>query len=464
MDSGSKPIFVLALDGVPYSLLKRLITDDVMPNLKSMVKDDHLRQMNSVLPSISSVAWASFMTGKNPGGHGIYGFIERDPQTMEVYVPTALNLKSQTLWHYLSQKNKRVFIMNVPLTYPPQQINGISICGFLGTDISKGTYPAEIGTELKANDYRIDVDTVRARDDLEWFISELNYTYDKRTETMWQFFHQEQWDFFMLHIMETDRLHHFLWEYAENEDLTWTAQFIAFYHKIDRLIGRIADILPGNMEWMILSDHGFCTLKKEVYINKWLFDNKYLKFVTHDAPDSLHDIHPESTAYSLIPGRIYLNLQGREKNGRIQPGLPYETIREGLKNQLLQLKDGENESEMVKAVYTREELYLEEQSIKLHPHHSHFSNTLDPIYLAPDLLILPHDGFDFKGTLWWQTLTEKGPVVGTHTYDDAFMLVKDRALVKDSFSIVDAMPTVLHLMNIEPPPDLHGKVVVISNE
>jgi predicted AlkP superfamily phosphohydrolase/phosphomutase len=460
MDHGSRSLFILALDGVPYSLLKRLITDGVMPNLKSLVQDDNLRQMNSVMPSISSVAWASFMTGKNPGGHGIYGFIERDPRTMEVYVPTAINLKSQTLWHYLSQKKKRVFVMNVPLTYPPQEINGISICGFLGTDISKGTYPAEIGRELKANDYRIDVDTVRARDDLEWFISELNYTYDKRIETMWRFFDQEPWDFFMLHVMETDRLHHFLWEYAENADLTWTAQFIDVYQKIDHLIGRIADILPANMEYMILSDHGFCTLKNEVYINKWLFDNKYLKFVAHTTPDSLHAIHPESTAYSLIPGRIYLNLQGREKNGHVQPGLPYETIRESLKNQLLQLKDEEHKTEMVKTVYTREELYLGEQSVGLNLDHSRFSDTAHPFYLAPDLFIMPHDGFDFKGNLWRQTLTEKGSVVGTHTYHDAFMLVKDHILVKDSFSIVDAMPTVLHLMNIEPPNDLQGKVVV----
>jgi len=186
--------------------------------------------------------------------------------------------------------------MNVPVTYPPKKINGIMICGFLGADITKGTYPKEIGNQLLNDGYIIDVDTVKARDDLHGFMKELTQAYRKRIEAVLKYYKQERWDFFMAHIMETDRLHHFLWEYMENGDPYWTEQFYNIYRKIDELIGVLLDLIPQDSEFVVLSDHGFTTLKKEVYINKWLFDNNYLKYNSSKPPASLHDIHANSRA------------------------------------------------------------------------------------------------------------------------------------------------------------------------
>ena len=190
-DSGKRRIFILALDGTPYSLLRRFFSNGFMPNLKQLINENNFRKMRSVLPTVSSVAWSSFMTGKCPLNHGIYGFIDRTPANMDVHVPTAENLKGQMLWEYLSEKNKRVFVMNVPVTYPPRKVNGVLISGFLCTDITKGTYPHRIGRELENACYRIDVDTVKARDDLEGFIKDLLYTYNMRAQTLWKFYQQE---------------------------------------------------------------------------------------------------------------------------------------------------------------------------------------------------------------------------------------------------------------------------------
>ena len=59
-----KRLFILSIDGVPYSLLTSLIDMGVMPFFKSLITEKGFRRYNSVLPTISSVAWASFMTGK----------------------------------------------------------------------------------------------------------------------------------------------------------------------------------------------------------------------------------------------------------------------------------------------------------------------------------------------------------------------------------------------------------------
>ena len=469
----SPKLFVLALDGVPYSFLRQAITDGVMPDLKSLAGKDNFRPMHAVYPTISSTAWATFMTGRSPGRHGILGFIERRPETMEVYIPNAAHLQGETLWEHLSRLGKKVFVMNVPCTYPPRKVNGVLICGFLGTDITRGTWPPGLGAELQRRGYMIDTDTVRAREDLEGFVNELHRVYDKRIEIMQEFYLREDWDLFMLHVMETDRLHHFLWEHRENGHPRWAPVFMDFYRKVDRLIGRIANNLKPDTELMLLSDHGFCTLKKEVFINKWLFDNGYLRFRNGKAPDDLHDIHPASRAYSLIPGRIYINLKGRESIGSVNPGDDYERLRAELAARLAELKDPETGEKMIEAVIPGENLYFSagragNVSSSGHPglkpgvwtDRDSTIQQIDNSTGAPDLLIIPRNGYDFKGNLWREHLTEKGPIVGAHTYEDAFVCLPGRSLTAQPFGLIDMLPTILDLMGVEAPEGLEGRTII----
>ena len=67
----AKKVFVLALDGVPYTFLNKIFREGKMPFLKSLTQNGTFSQMDSVYPPVSSCAWSSFMTGKNPGGHNI---------------------------------------------------------------------------------------------------------------------------------------------------------------------------------------------------------------------------------------------------------------------------------------------------------------------------------------------------------------------------------------------------------
>ncbi|MEO6577410.1 MAG: alkaline phosphatase family protein, partial [Candidatus Limnocylindria bacterium] len=75
---GSTPrVLVVALDGVPYTYVRRLFDAGEMPNLREIAARGELAQMDTSMPNVSSVAWASFMTGANPGKHNIYGFLDR---------------------------------------------------------------------------------------------------------------------------------------------------------------------------------------------------------------------------------------------------------------------------------------------------------------------------------------------------------------------------------------------------
>ena len=94
--AGFRRAVVLGLDGMPHSLLQRLIAEGVMPNFQGLIAKGSPMSMTSVVPTVSSTAWASIATGCNPGKHGIFGFIDRVPQTHEMFIPSSRTLKAET--------------------------------------------------------------------------------------------------------------------------------------------------------------------------------------------------------------------------------------------------------------------------------------------------------------------------------------------------------------------------------
>jgi len=145
--------------------------------------------------------------------------------------------------------------------------------------------------------------------------------------------------------------------------------------------------------------------------------------------------------YSLDPGRVYLNLQGREPNGTL-PQEEYEAWRGRVAAAAMAgLTDPETGEPMLAQVLRREEIY-----------HG------PGLERAADLILVPRDGYDLKGAFGREALTFKGEaLVGMHTYDDAMIAVRGRPIERDGFSIVDATATVLELMGVEAPAGLDSR-------
>jgi len=438
----ARKVVVIGPDGTPLSLVKGLIERGELPNFARLFEEGSVRPMTSAIPAVSSVAWSSFMTGKNPGKHGIYGFLDHHPHSYDTYIPNSKTMQSETLWEILSRHGRRVVVMNVPVTYPPREVNGILVGCFLSPKLEKATYPPYVGEQLKSMGYRLDVDPWQAREDRDKFLEDLYYTLEKREEAMNYFMEREEWDFFMLQIMETDRLHHFLWEEMEQDDPKYAPAFLKLYHKLDALLGRLHQRLGEDTTLVVMSDHGFTLMKKEVFINRWLEDHGWLSF-TKDPPESLADIHPESKAYSMDPGRIFINLRDREPLGSVDPGKEYETLRNQLVESLSGLTDPDSGEPMIERVYRREEIYAGECFPQ-----------------APDLVAMPHRGYDLKGSIKKDVLTDRGVITGAHTYDDAMLCIRGQEIAKEEVAIVDVMPTILQLMGVPIPEDVDGEVLI----
>jgi predicted AlkP superfamily phosphohydrolase/phosphomutase len=434
-------VLVIGIDGTPFTFLKKHIEAGDFPTLKSLSEQGAFTQMDSVQPCISSVAWSTYMTGKNPGKHGIFGFIDRTPNPFKIYIPNSRNMTSDTLWEILSRNGKTVVVINVPVTYPPRQVNGVLIGCFLSADIDKAVYPPGLVPKLKQMGYRIDVDAWQGHNkDKEAFLQDVDYTLNKRWETARYFMKEVDWDFFQLHIMETDRINHFLWEYYENNDVRYAKRFLDFYKLVDAIIGDLVNSVRDSDLAIVLSDHGFCSVKKEVYLNYALEENGFLT-LTPEAK-SVADMTPETKAYSLIPGRIFLNLKGREERGTIEPGREAETILSELEEWFLTLKDNDTGEPIIKETIRSGDLYHGEQMPQ-----------------APDLLAIPYDGFDMKGNVKPGKLTHKGELVGTHTFHDAALFVRSHKLSTGRPQLQDMMPSILEKLQTDIPANIDGRPV-----
>jgi len=411
---------VLGLDGVPYSMLRDLISCGVMPQMARLVDAGTLQRMESTLPCVSSVAWTSFRTGVNPGQHGITGFTDRRPGTYKTHFPTTKSILPSTFDEYADFTGLKVVMTGMPVNYPPVNLkNGISVGCFLSPSIEKAVCAPELLDELKQMDYRLDVNTSLAADP-QLFLADIFYVTERYREAMFRFWDQQSWDLMMIHFMSTDRLHHFMWDQYEDPDGPYHQDFLKLYRRLDEIIGEVASRLGKDTLLMMLSDHGFCSVKREVNLNVWLQQEGLLRFQT-STPKSLEEIDGRSQAYSLIPGRFYINLRGREPRGSVEPGAEYEAVRNDLIARLLALRDPDNGELVIQRVEKRETLYGEGCSS-----------------LAPDLVALARYGYDLKDQISGRALFKAGMLKGMHTYDDAFLFVNRRETIPEGIKIYEA--------------------------
>jgi predicted AlkP superfamily phosphohydrolase/phosphomutase len=432
-------VVLLGFDGVPYSEVRALMDAGELPHMRRLAAEGSLLQMDSVVPTVSSVAWSSFMTGSNPGRHGIYGFIDRKPGSYQVYLPNAEHMTAPTLWEYLSNADRRVFVMGIPVTFPPKKVNGVLISGFLATDLAHATYPERVADELASMGYVLDVDAWKAREDRGAFMSDLEAVFRKRWEVAREYSQRETWDFFAVHFMDMDRLQHFYWSDWEDGVEPFASRFMRFYLGMDEIVGEFSRMVDKHTSLVVMSDHGFCRLRREINLGLWLWRNGWLGF-GGASPDTIANLEGARTkAFGLIPGRLYLNVRGREPAGIVDPASA-DTIENELIEALGQLVFPETGEHVIERVYRREELYRGQQ-----------------LGRAPDLVAVPVRGFDLKDGYGKPSVWTSSALNGMHTYDDAFLLTSFPVTQDRRPWVADVMPTIVEKLGLAQPEPIDGR-------
>lgn len=410
-------VCVIGLDGVPHSMLLDLAQKGIMSATSRLIESGHLHKMKASLPEISAVSWTNFMTGTNPGTHGIFGFTDLRKNSYELRFPNFFDVKKETFWDTLGKKQKKCIIINQPFTYPARKINGILLAGFVALELAKAIYPLTYKAALERMSYQIDIDTVKSREDTEFLWKELAKTLTGRQRAL-NLFWEEDWDYFQFVITGTDRLHHFLWNAYQDKNHIYHQNFLDYYRQIDRLINKIVisyrKLTKSDQGPYLLSDHGFTGIEQEVYLNAWLEKEGYLKF-KDSLPKDLTAITPSSKAFAMDPNRIYLNLRDKFPLGAVKIS-EKKALKQEISKKLEKLEY--KGKKVVRRVLDAEEIY---------------AGPCLPD--GPDLVVLSEYGFDMKGSVRKKNIFDRSNLQGMHTWDDAFFLAKDQQ--KEDLSISD---------------------------
>ncbi|HCI81965.1 MAG TPA: hypothetical protein DHW02_20000, partial [Ktedonobacter sp.] len=162
------PTIMFGVDGLTYRILHPLIERGDLPNFKRLQTEGCEAILESKYPPLTPPAWMSLSTGLKPASHGVYDFWEYEEQSGQKGLGNTRKARVQThrkggkaIWNILSDYGKRVLVLNVPMTYPPEPINGIMVSGYMtpSSDVNF-TYPTDFKEELfqAVPDYEIDLD------------------------------------------------------------------------------------------------------------------------------------------------------------------------------------------------------------------------------------------------------------------------------------------------------------------
>jgi len=495
-------VMVVGIDGATFDVLTPLMHQGKLPHLSALLRDGVSGSLASTLPPLSSAAWSTFQTGKDPGKHGVFDFYRNDPRDYSCRPVNATFLKEKTLWALLSERGRNVGVANMLFTYPPGPINGFMVSGKETPGEDKVyTYPASLKEEILRFEPRYEVDPFRRISMDAGFLADVPSRLMRQERVNLFLYRKYDCDVFINLFAVPDVIHHIFWKHLDpshpRHDAGAARRFLPLieecYRTIDEIIGARAAMLGDDDLLMVISDHGGGPMHGTVQINRWLRRNNFLVLKheprRHDAIRRtgrafLKDVYLRLLKYDVLGLRrkltllmderksvflreavdwsrtkayggrvgeygIHCNVQGRQGMGSVLPGKEYEDVRSAIIAGLSDLSDPTTGRKVFRRVCRREEVYQG-------PFVSH----------APDIM------FDFGESpflpgdvLRGDEILEKVPVRGLSGMHrpEGVLIAFGKGIRKGGqirgASLRDLAPTILYAMDLGIPRDMDGVVL-----
>jgi predicted AlkP superfamily phosphohydrolase/phosphomutase len=456
------------------------------------------------------------MTGKNPGKHRIFDFIRRGKGDYYGAPINASLRDGDTLWRVLSDADKRVGVLSVPATYPPEPVNGFMVTGMLTPpDATDYTYPPQLAQELERDVPSFTMmaeGTAHALGKEALLLDALDRLTDMNMETIRYLMGRDQWDFFMTVFKETDVAMHWLWRFMDQSHRWYVKDapdrlrqgLQHCYQRIDASLAELLDLVGEDTILVIMSDHGAGPLEQYIHANAWLLDEgfmqlqrnfpigaKRLLYQVGLTPTALYKLtmalgrgpqmartlrHHKAGALSMLRraflsfsdvdwsrtkvyslgnyGQLYVNLRGREPQGIVAPGAEYERVVDELVDRLGRLRHPETGKAIPVRVYRRDEIYEGD----------HLEEGPDVVFLPEDMRYNGFGLYQFSSRSWLEPAFDRS---GGHRMDGVVMLSgpgirQSQAL--DGATLSDLAPTILAAMGVPIPDDMDGRVLTEAFE
>lgn len=333
--SRSRKVAVIGLDSVPPEILFEKLLDK-LPNFSRLYNEGLHGKLRTCDPPITVPAWMVMMTGKNPGELGIYGFKHRRGYSYsDGYIVTSANVGAKTVWEALSDRGRSSVVIGVPPGYPVKRVaNAATVSCFLTPSTDRPfTNPEQLREEVtKAAGGRYTFDVTFRTENRAEVKKELFEMTEKRFDVAEHLAKSRPWDFFMLHEIGFDRLHHAFWKYFDPRHPKYVKGNeyegidLEYYSMVDRRVGRLLPLFGDDCTTFVVSDHGSKAMQGGFCVNQWLQQEGYLAFKKRpERPTELDKAEidwgrTKAWGWGGYYARIFFNVKGREANGVIEPG------------------------------------------------------------------------------------------------------------------------------------------------
>ena len=456
-----RPILVIGLDGAEPTLVFDRWRQD-LPTLDRLMRAGVHARLESTIPAITVPAWASMMTGLDPGQLGLYGFRNRVDRSYDnLVIANARSVAKPRVWDRVSAAGGSVGLVSVPQTYPIRPINGDVVSCFLTPSAaSEYAHPASLKAEIESwieGEYLVDVPDFRSEDKAR-ILRDIYRMSEQHYEICRRLLARRRYDYFMTVDMGIDRIQHALWKcmdpgHPKHEPGNPFERAIHdYYVHVDTRIAELLELVPEETIVLVVSDHGAQAMLGGICVNEWLVDTGYLALDTR--PVVRTAMEAAGVAWGATRawgeggyyGRVTLNVAGREPAGIVPPERLEAELTE-LAMRLEAITDPAGRP-LGSAVYRPEAIYREVRNV------------------APDLLV-------YFGPLTWRSVGSVG-MGAVWTFendlapDDAnhspfgIMIVHDprhpgggRRLADQR--IYDVAPTLLEWLDLPVPGGLRGR-------
>lgn len=261
---------LIGIDAGCLSVFERLNQEDCIPHLESLCSSGTCAPLESQIPPWTPSAWPSLFTGVNPGKHGVYGFLGFDGY--DFHVVTGSDVQAHRLWTLLNRHDRSSVVVNVPVTHPPDPIDGAIVPGFMAPEDPR-CHPEGVLEDVREEigDYRIYPTYTRGDDSLSDAekIDEYRSLVRMRGEAFRYLAGRFDPDFGFVQFQRTDTVFH-------EFDGEWE-KVRTVYEATDDQIGEM--LTACDPEFVFLaSDHGIGRYEKDEFrVNSYLRDEGYLE-------------------------------------------------------------------------------------------------------------------------------------------------------------------------------------------
>jgi predicted AlkP superfamily phosphohydrolase/phosphomutase len=476
---------LIGLDGATFTVLDQLVQHGVMPFLAQAIERGTRCELMSPPNHITPSSWATLMTGRSPGNHGVFDFVQPIATDRGIYLKfvDGRDLQAETIWSIVSRQAQKVTCLNFPLTYPIRDVRGYVVPGFISRrTIGSACFPPDLWSELKQipefdpREIGWDLNTERKAiqavpdEELEELV-DFHIRREQRWLTLWSYLNERHpCEFSAVLFDGIDKLQHLAWPFIDENcfpsrpsplDLRVRARCLEYFRELDRILAAVVERAGGNTRIFMVSDHGLGATQDIFCVNVWLHEHGFLEWgnveqvpegdeelaaprmkTQHGLVDWAHTI-----AYAVSPSSngVYIRVQAAPGD----PGIPaerYREVRDEIARGLLSFIDPESGQAVVRRAMTREEIYAG----------AHMGS-------APDLTLALRDQGFISVLNGNSVFSRRARPKGMHRPEGIFIALGPgirRGHRTNMLNMVDVSAALLYSLELEIPVDLEGALPI----